>query len=192
MSVNPWDEFPNPTGDFVEFNNVGDEFAGVIKSIGVKVWDDGKKSPQLVCAPDGGGEDMTLTVSWVMLLSAFKKEAPNVGDHIRVKWIAVGPKPKETREWSLVVTRGGQVPPTAQANAAPAQPVAASAPSAPVQADSAGAADPLASLSPEQRAAIAALSGGQTAAPAWDTDPRVAPLRAMGIADDAIRTTLGI
>lgn len=188
MSTNPWDEFPNPTGDFVEFNNVGDEFAGVIKSIGVKVWDDGKKSPQLVCAPDGGGEDVTLTVSWVMLLSAFKKEAPNVGDHIRVKWTAVGPKPKETREWALTVTRGNgtSVAPAAATAATVAPPVS----SPPAQtAPPAPAAETPAGITPEQLAAMQALS---IPAPAWDSDPRVAQLRAMGIADEAIRQTLGI
>lgn len=181
-----WDEFPNPTGDFVEFNNVGDEFAGVIKSIGVKVWDDGKKSPQLVCAPDGGGEDLTLTVSWVMLLSAFKKEAPNVGDHIRVKWTAVGPKPKETREWALTVTRGNGVAATAPSAASPAlTPVSQSAPVV-----ATAQPETPAGITPEQLAAMQAMS--QPAAPAWDSDPRVAQLRAMGIADEAIRQTLNL
>lgn len=60
---------------------------------------------------------------------------------------------------------------------APAPVVAAPAPSAP------------AGITPEQLAAMQAMSAP---APAWDSDPRVAQLRAMGIADDAIRSTLGI
>lgn len=46
-----------------------------------------------------------------------------------------------------------------------------------------------AGITPEQLAAMQAMSAP---APAWDSDPRVAQLRAMGIADDAIRSTLGL
>lgn len=46
-----------------------------------------------------------------------------------------------------------------------------------------------AGITPEQLAAMQAMSAP---APAWDSDPRVAQLRAMGIADDAIRSTLQI
>lgn len=73
------------------------------------------------------------------------------------------------------------------AAAAPATPaaVAPAMPAAPATA----AASP--GLTPEQEAAIAAALG-QTATPAWDADPRVAPLRARGVPDDTIRTVLGL
>lgn len=83
----------------------------------------------------------------------------------------------------------GAADPTSPAPAAPAAPVAASATSAPAPAVSAGA-DPLASLTPEQRAALGIPA--QPTAPAWDADPRVGALRAAGLADEAIRAALQI
>lgn len=46
-------------------------------------------------------------------------------------------------------------------------------------------------LTPEQEAAIAAAMA-QASAPAWDADPRVAPLRDKGTPDAVIRQVLGI
>lgn len=46
-----------------------------------------------------------------------------------------------------------------------------------------------AGITPEQ---LAAMQAASAPAPAWDSDPRVAQLRAMGIADDAIRSTLNL
>lgn len=74
---------------------------------------------------------------------------------------------------------GESVPPTAPA---PAVPASASSASPAVASAPAG-------ITPEQLAAMQAMSAP---APAWDSDPRVAQLRAMGIADDAIRSTLNI
>jgi hypothetical protein len=50
-----------------------------------------------------------------------------------------------------------------------------------------------AALTPEQEAAIAAaLAPATPAQEAWETDPRVAPLRAKGVPDATIRSVLGI
>jgi hypothetical protein len=176
---NPWDEF-SAGGDFVEFNNVGDEVIGTILNISAKRWDDGKVSPQLGLRLDNGDE-VTLTAGWVMLVKALKDLAPNVGDRIRVKMTGKGPKPKETREWSVEILGAATVP-----TPAPAAPSVAGAPAADVRAF-----DPLAGLSAEQRAALG-LPPVEAAAPAWDSDPRVAPLRAAGVSDDVIRATLGL
>lgn len=76
-----------------------------------------------------------------------------------------------------------------------AGPTAVSVPAAPASAPApSGApspvADPLAGITPEQ---LAAMQAAMAPAPAaWDSDPRVAALRGMGIADDAIRSTLNI
>lgn len=78
--------------------------------------------------------------------------------------------------------------------AAPAQPAApATAAAVPAVAPATPAADPLASLTAEQRAALG-LPPLFAAAPVdpLAADPRVPALRAMGLADDAIRAALGI
>lgn len=175
MSI--WDEFESG-GNYVEFKVVGDTFSGKILNIGAKTWpaENGKPArttPQLQMLGDDG-EEWTLTAGWALLIAALKKEAPNVGDHLQITLTGIGPKPKETKEWRLVATKGGAPTPTPPG-------VAASAPAATSEASA---------LTPEQIAALAAASA--PAAPAWDADPRVASLRAMGIGDAAIRTTLGI
>lgn len=174
-----WDQFESG-GNYVSFENIGDEFAGTILNIGAKTWppENGKPArttPQLQMRDDSG-EEWTLTAGWALLIAALKKEAPNVGDHLRIRMTGVGPKPKETREWAVTVTRGNGV-------AAPA-PTAASPSPAP-----APAADPMAGITPEQ---LAAMQAAMAPAAAWDSDPRVPALRAMGIADEAIRSTLKI
>lgn len=185
MSTNLWDEF-SAGGDFVEFNAVGDTFAGIIRNIGVKVWDDGKKSPQLTMTPDGGGEDMVLTASWVMLVSALKREAPAVGDHLRVTLTGIGAKPKETREWKVEVTRAGSsVPPPAQV--VQSDPVGGAAASTP----------DLSGFTPEQLAdpkirAAMGLPPLEAAEEPWDSHPAVPALRAAGKADAEIRQLLSI
>lgn len=81
---------------------------------------------------------------------------------------------------------GGEPTPTpapvasAPAVATPPSPAASATPPA---------ASTPAGITPEQLAAMQAMSAP---APAWDSDPRVAQLRAMGIADDAIRQTLNL
>ncbi len=92
---------------------------------------------------------------------------------------------------------------------APSSPPAAVPPASPAPAAGHPAATPPAAVSEEQRVALieATLTDAQKVDPAvraalglpaiavaaaWDSDPRVAALRAMNIADDAIRTTLGI
>ena len=184
MSV--WDQFESG-GNYVEFQNIGDRFAGTIVNIGAKTWpaENGKPArttPQLQMK-DANGEEWTLTAGWALLIAALKKEAPNVGDHLDITLTGIGPKPKETKEWNVVVTRG---------NGAAANVAAPAAPAPTAQAPAATPATPTAtSVTPEQLAAMQAAMA-QNAAPAWDSDPRVPQLRAMGIADEAIRQTLGI
>ncbi len=74
--------------------------------------------------------------------------------------------------------------PTPAASTTAAQPAPPAAPATTAPAPSSPPA-----ITPEQLAAMQAMSAP---APAWDSDPRVAQLRAMGIADDAIRSTLNI
>lgn len=71
----------------------------------------------------------------------------------------------------------------------PGAPASTGALASPVSATPAPAAT--AFLTPEQQTAVnAALAAAQ--APAWDADPRVAPLRAQGLTDAIIRQVLGI
>lgn len=188
-STNPWDSF-EAAGNFVSFEAVGDSFSGTILSIGAKTWpaENGKAArttPQLAMLDDDG-EEWTLTAGWALLISELKKQAPNVGDHLAITCTGIAAKPKETKSWSLVVKKAGTFTPTVPAPAAGAAPAPTAAPPAPAPAP---AADALAGVTPEQLAAMQALAAP---AAAWDSDPRVAQLRGMGIADEAIRSTLNI
>lgn len=184
--TSPWDQFESG-GNYVEFQNIGDKFRGTILNIGAKTWPaennkPARTTPQLQMRADDG-EEWTLTAGWALLIAALKKEAPNVGDHLDITLTGIGPKPKETKEWAVVVTRATGAVPTSAA-VAPA-PTAASPAPAPAPA----ATETPAGITPEQLAAMQAMSAP---APAWDSDPRVAQLRGMGIADEAIRQALGI
>lgn len=170
---NPWDEF-SAGGDFVEFNNVGDSITGTIVNISAKRWDDGKVSPQLGLRQDDGTE-VTLTAGWVMLVKELKEKAPNVGDRIKVTMTGKGPKPKETRSWSVEILGAAATP-----TATPAPP---SAP-APV-ASAVAAGSPLDALTPEEKAAL-----GIASAPAMVEDPRLAVWRAAGLNETQINTLL--
>ena len=81
MSV--WDEIGVASGEFVKFDRIGDTVSGKVVGLGVKVWDDGSKSPQLEIVTDEG-ESKTLTAGQVRLKLALAEQRPEIGDHIRV------------------------------------------------------------------------------------------------------------
>lgn len=75
--------------------------------------------------------------------------------------------------------------------ATPATPAAAPAAPSPAPATATGGGDVLGGLTPEQRLVLG-ITDDTPAEAAWDDDPRVAPLRAAGVADEKIRAALGI
>lgn len=103
-----------------------------------------------------------------------------------------GSEPASNRKFNdrKLYTAAYEAPSMALGEPVPTPAVAAPAPTAaPPSPAPVPAANTPAGITPEQLAAMQAMS---SPAPAWDSDPRVAQLRAMGIADDAIRSTLGI
>jgi hypothetical protein len=125
-----WDDPEiNNSGDFVKFDNVGDEVVGTIKHIGRKVWDDGKVCPQLELDTAEGPK--TLTAGQVRLKVALAEKRPEQGDRIRVRLTQIEKRAggKTLKHFQVDVQRGGSaggaasVP--AQAAPAPAEPVAA-------------------------------------------------------------------
>lgn len=95
------------------------------------------------------------------------------------------PRKLYTAQYEAPTMALGESGPTAPAVSAPA----VATPPSPAASVTPPATSTPAGITPEQLAAMQAMSAP---APAWDSDPRVAQLRAMGIADDAIRSTLGL
>lgn len=128
--------------DYVKFENVGDGVAGKVIAVQVHRFDDGKVAPKLIIETDGG-EEKALTAGQIRLKAALSEQRPEPGDHISVVFSQEEKRPggKTLKHFDVTVTRGGA---PAAAAAPAAQPAAAPA-------------DPLAGLTPEQLAAIAAL-----------------------------------
>jgi hypothetical protein len=135
------------TSEFVKFDQVGTHVAGTITDIGIKVWDDGGKSPQLTLNVDG--EDIVLTANQYRLKAKLAELRPQVGDWISVTFTGVENLSggRTAKNFDVEVRRNGVASAAATATATPAP---AAAPAAP-------AADPLAGLTEEQRAAVLAL-----------------------------------
>jgi hypothetical protein len=118
-----WDEIGIASGDFVKFENVGDTVTGTVTALGVKLWDDGTKSPQLELDTDDGSK--TLTAGQVRLKLALAEQRPEVGDRIRVELTQIEKRNggKTLKHFDVKVQRGS-------AGAAPAPAAAAAAPAA--------------------------------------------------------------
>lgn len=143
-----WDDAAIKSGgEFVKFENVGDEVAGTITDLRTHTFDDGKVVPQILIDTDDG-EERTITAGQVRLKAALVEQRPEVGDHIKVKFTQNEKRAggKTLKHFDVEVSRGG-------APAAAPAPVAAPAAAAPAV-DPAAAAAALANLTPEQRAAL--------------------------------------
>lgn len=127
------------TDDYVKFENVGDSVTGKVLAISVHRWDDGSTCPQLLLEVDG--EETNLTAGQTRLKRALSEQRPQVGDVITATFTEEEKRPggKTLKHFDLQVVRGGGTAP-AKAAAKPAED------------------DPLASLTPEQRAAVEALA----------------------------------
>ena len=53
-NASPWDDPELKQGEFYSFDNPGDIASGVIQSVGIHRWDDGKVSPQIKMVDDNG------------------------------------------------------------------------------------------------------------------------------------------
>ena len=110
-----WDQFKQ-NGDFVRFENVGDQVVGTIKAIREGRDFNGNPCPELVLEVSDEGDEMTLTAGQVLLKSALAEQAPEVGNRIRIVYSGVGPaKPGKApaKEFTVEVKPGNH--PMAQA-----------------------------------------------------------------------------
>lgn len=145
--TNIWDEPDLKTGgEFIKFDAVGETASGVITSIRVHRWDDGKVDPQIYLTTDDG-EERTLTAGQVRLKAALTEARPNIGDHLKVTLTQIEKRAggKTLKHFEVAVTPAGQAP------------VSSPAP-APVQdtqtPDPAALAAALGNLTAEQKAAL--------------------------------------
>jgi len=77
-----WDEFKQ-TGEWIAFNEVGDQTVGIIKTIRQGADFNGNPCPELILEDDSG-EERTLTAGQVLLKAALAEKAPQEGDRIRI------------------------------------------------------------------------------------------------------------
>lgn len=73
-------------GDFVKFDNVGDEVIGIIKDVREGRDFNGNPCPLLVLEVNETGEEKTLTAGQVMLKAALAEKAPKVGDKVKITY----------------------------------------------------------------------------------------------------------
>lgn len=181
-------------GEFVKLENQGDYVSGTIQAIRKHRFDDGSTAPQVLLVTDEG-EERTLTAGQVKLKNELAVQRPEAGDWIRVTLTQIEKRAggKTLKHFSVELRRGNGAPPApaaaaaapqqyaapAPVPAAPAQQYAAPAPAAAPYAPPALAPAPVPQpvgaapaavapqLSPEQQAAIAALSPEQRQALGW-------------------------
>lgn len=116
MSTSIWDDPEvKAGGEFIKFENVGDEASGTVTAVRVHRWDDGSVSPQIHLTTDDG-EERTLTAGQVRLKVALAEQRPEVGDHLKVKFTSVEKRAggKTLKHFDVVVTKGkaaGDEPP---------------------------------------------------------------------------------
>lgn len=150
MTTNIWDEPDLQSGgDFIKFNEAGDTASGVITSIRVHRWDDGKVDPQIFLTTDDG-EERTLTAGQVRLKAALTEARPNVGDHLKITLTQIEKRSggKTLKHFDVAVTPAGQTP------AAVSTPAAEPAAVETAAADPAALAAALGNLTAEQRKAL--------------------------------------
>jgi hypothetical protein len=152
-TASPWDDPELKQGEFYDFTNPGDIASGVVQSVGIHKWDDGKVCPQLRLLDDNG-DDRTLTAGQAQLKAKLVEARPGPGDHLKVTHTGVEKRAggKTLKLFTVEVTKGGATAPVAPVEA----PAAAATPAvgAPVIPDPAAAAAAIANLTPEQLASL--------------------------------------
>lgn len=209
-------------GNAFPFDNVGDTVTGTVVSLEEQQqtdmetgepawWDDAKTRKKIMYAVtlqtalrDAGDDDGLRTIylrgstkpetqsSLAAVRSAVKATTGSYdiayGGKLTLQYS--GQEPSKQRGFSprKLYTAQYEAPSMSLGESTPTPAPAAAPAAAPAQPVAPTASTP-AGITPEQLAAMQAMSAP---APAWDSDPRVAQLRAMGIADDAIRSTLNL
>jgi hypothetical protein len=158
MSQDLWDEFAS-SGNYVKFENVGDSVAGTITSIRRHTFDDGKVVPQIEITTDEG-EEVTLTAGQIKLKQELTELRPVVGDHLYVVYSKVEKRAGGKTLKHFVVDVNGPHKPGNQWTATKSGPDREVTAYPAVKTAAPPDADPLASLTPEQLAAIKNMSAG--------------------------------
>lgn len=70
-------------GDYVKFDNIGDEVSGVVIAIGAHRWDDGSVSPQIILDTVDG--EKTVTAGQIRLKVALAEKRPETDDMLTIK-----------------------------------------------------------------------------------------------------------
>lgn len=99
------------SGDYVKFNEVGDQVIGIIKEVREGRTFNNDPCPELVLEveDENGVDEKTVTASQVMLKAALAEEAPQVGDKIRITYSGVGqakPGQAPPKEFTVDVKTG--------------------------------------------------------------------------------------
>ena len=105
-------------GDYVKFENKGDEVEGVITGITVHTFPDGKKAPQLFLTKDSGDE-VTVTAGQIGLKVKLQELRPKTGDRIKIVMLGSERRDggKTLKHWDVTVTPGTTVPAAASSTA---------------------------------------------------------------------------
>ena len=83
MSI--WDDPSIRTGgDYVRFENLGDNVNGTITFVGIHTFEDGKRAAKLII--DTADGEMTLTAGQVQLASKLAEARPEVGDIVDITY----------------------------------------------------------------------------------------------------------
>jgi len=83
MSI--WDDPSIRTGgDYVRFENPGDNVNGTVTYVGIHTFEDGKRAAKLVISTADG--EMTLTAGQVQLASKLAEARPEVGDIVDITY----------------------------------------------------------------------------------------------------------
>lgn len=73
-------------GDFVKFDNIGDQIVGTIKEVREGKDYNGNPCPELVLEVSDEGDEKTVTAGQALLKAALAEHAPSVGDRIRITY----------------------------------------------------------------------------------------------------------
>jgi hypothetical protein len=112
MTSDPWDGLPS--GNFVKWEEVGEEIVGDVIGKGVGEDFNGHDCPQLVIRNDDA-EEVTLTAGQAQLKAKLLEANPNVGDRIKVKYTGTEKADKGDKKlFEVTVKRGGAKAPVAQ------------------------------------------------------------------------------